>query len=393
MFKKNIQPTLYTIFAVLYLCIGGVLGGKQLLTLPVHVLYIVLTLYYLWRCFTDCFLNKAMKAIATVFFLHLLYGLVLYIVGIDAFWKYQQVTSKGFIIKYFRSMSPIFVYYFFSEKGYLSKKWFIYAAFVFLAVAFIQHQFSQASLSLKYGKDIGEFTDNSGYVFLAVLPIIVFLKEKPLAMYVLMVFLSVMMLTCAKRGAILVGVIVDIYLIYNVTKTSKHKIWMFFLSVILIAGLWYFVKYYIANNMYFASRLDSTLEGKSSGRDVIYSYFWNYFTKNNSVIGFLIGNGAYATLRLYGRAAHNDWLEIGMSMGVLGVIFYIRYWYYQIRTCIIAKKNGVDSDILIALTSVILIHLLKTFFSMSLDDMMIYSTSVLGFCLSQCNRCNSNQIQ
>lgn len=388
--KRYAQPTIYTIIALLYLCVGSIFKGNQNYTLPIHGLYLTLTFYYGFLCFIVCKLNGPMKALAVVFFMHMIYGIVYLIVGVG-FTLINDVEPSYFLSKYFNSIASVFVYYYFSEKHLIDKKWFSYAVILFAIVVFFQHTFSQSKTAALLMRDVGDFTDNSGYFFLAVMPAVVFLKKKPILMFSMIVYLFIMMLICAKRGAIICGAFVTIYVVFYMLRTSKHKSWIFFLLVVFIFGICYYILNLLQDNLIFAQRFDDTMTGNDSNRSLLYSKIWDYFINHNSIFRFLIGNGPFAASRLIGGMAHNDWLEIALSMGILGVIIYVRYWYDQIRTYICVKKTGVDDTIVLAMASFMFINLMKTFFSMSLDDMMIYNTSVMGFCFSQCNEWNINK--
>ena len=134
-------------------------------------------------------------------------------------------------------------------------------------------------------------------------------------------------------------------------------------------------------------RIQDTLDGNSSGRDRIYTYFWNYFVYESNVLNFLFGRGANGTLELLNQYAHNDWLELAVNQGLLGVVFYFIYWKYFYKTW----KHTTNIDAKVILAMVVLINFPKSMFSMSYYDMTYVSTSVLGYALA--NRFNpQNQL-
>ena len=77
-------------------------------------------------------------------------------------------------------------------------------------------------------------------------------------------------------------------------------------------------------NDYFQTRLTSTLEGNSSGRDEIYSHIWNVFN-NSNMFHYLFGYGAQGSFIMTAKFAHSDWLELLINQGLLGFIIYINY--------------------------------------------------------------------
>lgn len=107
-----------------------------------------------------------------------------------------------------------------------------------------------------------------------------------------------------------------------------------------------------------------------------------FFLSQDNIINILLGNGAYYTLQISDNFAHNDWLEIAVGQGLLGLIVYVNYW---IATYRMAVKSNLPSNKSFAMLLIFVIYLLKTMFSMSYDAMNIFSTYVIGYCVCQIN--------
>ena len=134
----------------------------------------------------------------------------------------------------------------------------------------------------------------------------------------------------------------------------------------------------LSSNQFFQYRLRVTLEGNSSGRDLIYSTFFNYLIYDTSVSEFLFGAGANATLEVFVNYAHNDWLELAVNQGVLGVLLYAYYWYAAYKAWkVMDRTDGTR----FAFGLVLFIFFMRTIFSMSYGSMNIYVTCVVGYCL------------
>ena len=93
----------------------------------------------------------------------------------------------------------------------------------------------------------------------------------------------------------------------------------------------------------------------------------------------LIGNGAWATTKITWTAAHNDWLEILIDMGIMGVCFYVYYWYIFGKTIL---KSQLPSLSRFGIMLVFLNMFFKTIFSMSFTDMTFFHAIMLGLCLT-----------
>ncbi len=88
----------------------------------------------------------------------------------------------------------------------------------------------------------------------------------------------------------------------------------------------------MSSSDYMMERIEDTLAGNSSSRDGLYSFFWKYFTEDSCFIHYLLGRGANGTLDIYYNYAHNDWLEIAVNQGLLGIFVYAFYWFGFLKT-------------------------------------------------------------
>ena len=236
----------------------------------------------------------------------------------------------------------------------------------------------QQEVLVRSAEEIEEITNNLGYVFLSLIPLMAFWSHKKFVQYFGLALSMMFIIFGMKRGAIMIGALSIVMFLHQSLKsaTRKQKFWTFFLSFVLIIGAIYLVSYMLRNSAYFNERLEITLEGNSSGRDRLYSVFWRHFINESNPFLFLFGNGALATLSIASNYAHNDWLEIAINQGLLGVLVYVYYWIMFYKTW---KKSAFDSEIYLATGLVLLIFFMKTLFSMSYSDMNIYTTICLGY--------------
>lgn len=183
-----------------------------------------------------------------------------------------------------------------------------------------------------------------------------------------------------KRGAMLIGAVCVLYFInksFN-KQSSTKKVFIFFAVIALLVVAFYATEQMINTSEYFNVRLQQTREGSSSGRDLLYLQYFNYFITDTNLFTFLMGSGADATLRM-GEYAHNDWLEIMVNNGLVGFGLYFYYWYLMYKTYRHTKDDTCRS--LIGLFFII--YFLRTFFSMSYNDISMYSALALGYALAK----------
>lgn len=296
----------------------------------------------------------------------------------------KKVRNFVYLKDIYTSLLPIYSFSLFAQRGELTekslKKWF----YIFIIVGVLQYVRSQKETMLSammQGWESDGFTNNSGYIFVSLIPGLILLRKKAVLQYVLLALFLFFILVSMKRGAIIVGALAVIPLFSYQLRNSSHwkKIGVAFLIILVVIASYLAVKYMLATNDYFNHRLQATLEGNSSHRDEIYSSLLRTFVCDTSLFQMLLGRGAWGTLTVSANFAHNDWLEILTNQGVLGTIVFIYYWICFLKN---SKNVNLPSESRICLSMILLICFMKTLFSMSYSDMSIYGTSVLGLSLA-----------
>lgn len=301
-----------------------------------------------------------------------------------------SVQSYGYIKSIYLSLLPIYPFYYYTKKGYLTEerlqKWGMVFLFSVMLAFFRAKQEALMAL-LEKGSSAEEVTNNTGYMFLSCISLLVLYRKKALTQFVFLAFVMAFIIMGMKRGAILIGVLVSAYFLISAIKNARgrRKFIYIFLSVAICVGAVYFFLYQMNNSDYLMQRIEATMEGNSSGRDNLYSFFWTYFTEKADSFHYLLGRGANGTLEIYHNYAHNDWLEIAVNQGVLGIIVYAVYWACFYRTW--KRTTNVNAKNILAIT--ILIFFAKTLFSMSYGDMTYVVTSVLGYALATVHKPNT----
>ena len=295
----------------------------------------------------------------------------------------MSMASYNYIKSIYLSILPIYAFYYFSIKGYLTADRLRWWAVVFCisCVVSYYHNMQQALLKLmEIGSSREEITNNVGYIFLSLIPIWALFRKKPLLQYAGLAFCMAFILMGMKRGAILIGCVVVLYLIWQIIRNARGKqkfIVILLTAVLAIAGV-YFVIDMMSSSDYFIQRIEDTKAGNSSARDDLYSFFWTYFTERAELLHYLFGRGANGTLEVYNSYAHNDWLEIAINQGLFGIIIYLLYWINFYKTW--RQSTNIDAKTILALVGII--YFAKTLFSMSYGDMTYVCTSVFGYALA-----------
>lgn len=298
----------------------------------------------------------------------------------------MSMKSYSYIKSIYLSLLPIYPFYYYIKKGFLTAERLRIWGVIFLASVTLSYIRMQRD-ALKALLDADEITNNSCYLFLSCLPLLVLYRKKPLIQFACLAFVIAFIVMGMKRGAIAIGLVCAVYFMLQSIRNSKGKTRILFM--LLSIGICIFAVFFFTHEMttsdYMMKRIDDTLAGNTSGRDNLYSFFWKYFTEQADFKHYLIGRGANGTLEIYYNYAHNDWLEIAVNQGILGVVVYAFYWLCFYKTW--KHATNIDAKTILALTA--LIFFAKTLFSMSYNDMSYVSTSVLGYALATLKRPNS----
>lgn len=301
-----------------------------------------------------------------------------------------NLQSYNYIKSIYLSLLPIYPFYYYTKKGYLTEerlqKWgVVFLVSITLTYFRIKHEILQSRLERGYSVD--EVTNNTGYMFLSCISLLVMYRKKPLVQFASLTFLITFIIMGMKRGAIAIGAVASAYFMVQAIKNARgrRKFTYIFLSAAICLGTVYFFTYMMTTSDYMMQRVQATMEGNSSGRDDLYSYYWTYFTEKADGFHYLLGRGANGTLEIYRNYAHNDWLEIAVNQGLFGIIVYAVYWVCFYRTWKLA--TNINAKNILAIT--IFIFFAKTLFSMSYGDMTYVSTCVLGYALATVRQPNT----
>lgn len=294
----------------------------------------------------------------------------------------KNIRTFDYIKSIYLSLLPIYAFYYFTEKGYLTEERLQKWGIVFLcsvALSYFQSQQEELQRIMERGSTREEVTNNAGYLFLSCLPMMVLYRRKPLLQYTGLAVIMAFIVLGMKRGAIVMGGISAIFFMIQTIKTSKGKtkFIIIFLTGLICAGAIYFFVYQMEHSEFLMFRIQQTMDGNSSGRDDLYSFFLTHFMEKTGIIHYFLGRGANGTLEIHYNFAHNDWLEIAINQGLIGLFIYLFYWFCFYKTWRNARKS--EGKTIMGLY--LLIYFALTFFSMSYGDMSYVATCMLGFSL------------
>lgn len=363
--------------------------SSSLVSMLFYVPYLCMTLYYIVKVFNIYRLKGVMLAFSVFFVVMICYGIAL--VLLDNSVK----NNKAFLMFIINNLAPLFPFYCFSRQGILTEKRMLLWFFIFLVVATLDFNISQKrglALLLEDGSKYEEITNNAAYSILALLPFVFLLQKKPVMQYVVLIYIVYFVVLGLKRGAVFICLLIVIWFVYISTKsTSSTKRGVILLLTIIALGIgWHYIMQFYETSLYFQRRVEKTMEGSSSNRDFIYSTLWNHYLNNDNFLQLIFGEGGLHTVNISGYMAHNDWLELLIDCGLLGIVVYLVYWICFIKDWLRVKQNVLVYSMMGAC---LFFTFLKTLFSMSFFSMPFYICMAMGYCFGQVQEKNNRVIQ
>ncbi len=224
-----------------------------------------------------------------------------------------------------------------------------------------------------------QVTNNMGYFFVALLPYLPFVlkRNKGLCLALLAVIIGFVMHS-AKRGAIVTMIVALIFSVIYYIGKNKFTTQRIMATLAVLVALAGGIGYAYLSNDWLLERVAQMKEIGMGSRGVIFTTLFNHWCNDGNFWTMIFGNGMSQTVALCGNYAHNDWLELLINNGVLGVVVYLMVFVSAFRL-IYRSALSVESRWAAYLCLVIL--LMQTIFSMGYTSMenSIYTLLLGGF--------------
>ena len=323
---------------------------------------------------------RLMRATLALVYMYVIYGLVYLISGHQVYFHDGGSPSSYVYLQYsLNSLLPIFLFYHYSIKGYLTEKRLrVYLLFM-LVVTIIEFQYHKSVVYLLTGYT--EITNNVGYSFLELMPMTYLYYKKPMWQFVILFVLIFFILLGMKRGAILIGAICFLYFMFKMWKaatTFTHRFLILSLSIAIIILVVWQVNIMLETSDYFVYRIAKTMEGDTSGRDTVAKEILTKFWGQSSILNLLFGHGANSTIAYAGNYAHNDWLETLCNNGFIGIFLLLNFYFSMLKSALRVNPKTCP-HLRTAFLILFIIALTKTLFSMSIQDMGLSTTIMIGY--------------
>jgi hypothetical protein len=358
-------------------------GAGTPITRVILVLYLVCSIYYCKKAHEIIPNDRLIKALDKFLLLLMIYG------SITLLW----IGHKGFIgdspidfaKKPLLCLLPIYAFFYFSYNKVITLEWLRTFTILMLITSILAYNLRYTkSVEMLYmsGSNRTDVTNSAAYLFVGLIPCLLFFTKQRITQLILLLVLGFYIISGTKRGAMLIGLVMIAY--YMFFYLNKSTILMKLLYLFIFAGAvtlgYYFIESIIATNDYFVTRIDRTLDGDVSGRDNMYPKMICYVFEEANVFNMLFGSGANYTCKVIGNYAHNDWLEILVDCGLIGLIVF-----FNLCKRLFNIYRYIDSNSLwrYAMGLVLIDFYLKTFFSMSYGDVTLSMSMIIGIAIAQ----------
>lgn len=323
--------------------------------------------------------NSLFKMMTILMLVFSLYGLVSIVGGETIKFHNSGVTLKNgtYMIAFLRSFLPIFAFFFLTRKGVLNFSM-VRISLIFFSLLFFFVYFRSVMLH-SLVSDKKEFVNNVGYIFLSLLPGI-YLIKKSFYQYIAWAILLAFIFSALKRGPIVISsFLLAIFLYQKFTDTPpRYKVYALLGIVVIIVICGYFIVDYYNSSALFRIRLEKTLAGNTSGRNVIINDLLELYNYHTSLFEYFFGLGADATVRFGLNYAHNDWVEILIDQGIFGVTLYLVFWFVAFRQVVFMKNKTCKYICLFIFVDLFL----RTIFSMTYSMIQSVTCLLLGYAIA-----------
>jgi hypothetical protein len=192
----------------------------------------------------------------------------------------------------------------------------------------------------------------------------------------LLMFIDGVFLTSSRTSFSILLIIICLYilkLIFIKLNSLILKVLTTSILVIIIPGIYLYLFDYISDNYSMINRLETFDTGSEIRKNVFFSAFETF--KKNIFFGTGLGNLSLNSSSSLN--AHNDFMEILATTGLIGFIIYLKFNFVFIKKIIFSKfrndRTFIDKNIIITIIIIYFIYSFSTWHFLSL-----YSGVLLG---------------
>lgn len=285
----------------------------------------------------------------------------------------SEITSIGAILF---TVPTLILFKYLDTKGVITQKWINACCIVFLFAAVTYYRYKESAFINEFGwAEESGFTNNASTLLVGLL-LFLLLSDKKIITWTGFAICWYFLVLSAKRGNIVEAVVPTLVLLVQTYRNNRRGlIGLIATTVFAIIGISYGIRLFDQNQFLLNKIENSGL----SGRDGIWNGLLREWSLSPSMFKLILGYGLRGSHQLVSMSAHNDWLEILVDFGVVGLVLQIGIFMSLAK--LLAKKSFENRLLLAACIGV---WFIKSMISMGFKDPLnIFIFVTLGIVMSR----------
>lgn len=360
--RKPIILFVVVILFIVYYLQDILYSGGSLISQLAILLFLLIGLFYYGK--TAIYVHKPFFVTMWLIF-YFVQAITFLFSPKEVFGTVYEAIGRASTLEQFKGISVFMlsfcVGYVISRKyGKLNENLFVYIGLAFFALAFVRYFYMLNTLlsTLK----VDAVTNNSGYFIVGAFPFLPFLlKRNKIFGFVLLILSILLIMFAAKRGTIVCMLAALFFSLMFYMKMNKASVKTFFITLILLLGVSYLIYYAYESNEWLLARMEFMEDNGIGGRGLAYPILFGHWYNDTNFWTLMFGNGMAQSVTVWGNFAHNDWLELLISNGAVGVILYLTIFISMIK---FLRNSSLSPIMRLSAYLCILIWFLQSIFSM-----------------------------
>lgn len=372
---NRISLYIFFILFILYSLVNAVLTEGSVFARGCFVMTILLSAIYLIKSLLT---GKAVG----IFFISWTILLALNCAGFILNPSFTEGTQRLMFVDILAGLLPFYPFWYFSMKGIVRPSELVALMIIMIPVAILQFYSNQSSFMTDYDITRAEVVNNSAYTFVALIPFVFLIKEKRILSMGIITLLLFFIIKSAKRGAIITAFIgLSVYFGHLIILMKRERRYGgIVISLMMLFAILFYAYASVSDNDFLLERLNMMMEGDTSARSFVYSSILNKWAGSNSLLSFFTGFGFGSSVGIAGGMAHNDWLELLSSFGLIGVICYLVLYLSAVDCCF---KRYWSTPRRMTMTAIVLMWFVTSMISMWYNSGSYMTAAMLGWLVGQ----------
>src|SRR5690625_3030550 len=203
------------------------------------LLLLISTYYFVITLINSIKLNKGFYIVWTLFFM-------LNVVGYIFTGDINNSDHTGMLVGISATFLPFYPFYHFAQQGKLNPNQYITLLLLILPITIVNFHLHRTEVLLQTGRD--DMVNNISYIFVYLIPLIFFLKEKKIISSILIAILFYYIILGSKRGAFITGFFGLMIFTYSLFENNRHKYYSIITNIVIISIIVYYSYYIFINN-------------------------------------------------------------------------------------------------------------------------------------------------